>query len=202
MMNPKVLSSSVVVASADVNDGDLPQQCSRHGFHLRCSISYKSYQAIIISNLVKTTQTFSSFHAGRRRHHARTHPRSRPHPRPRPRPCRPHARTHPRSRPHPPPRRPRRPLARTHPRSRPHPRPRPRRPHARTDPRSRPHPRPSRRRRRRPLARARPRSSPRPHSRLRPRPRTPFLHLLHTSLLAHVLLLVIHPHLHLMSLLH
>ena len=64
MMNPTVLSPSVLVASADSNDDDLSQQCSMHGFHLRCSISFKSYQAAIISNLVKTTQTFSSFHPG------------------------------------------------------------------------------------------------------------------------------------------
>ena len=49
---PYVLSQSVLVASADSNDDDLPQQCSMHGFHLRCSISNKSYQAAIISNLV------------------------------------------------------------------------------------------------------------------------------------------------------
>ena len=65
--------------------------------------------------------------------------------------------------------------------------PGPRRPHARA--RRHPHPR-------RPLVRARPDSSP------RPRPRTPFLHLVPTSLLTHALLVVIHPHLHLMSLLH
>ena len=49
---PYVLSQSVLVASADSNDDDLPQQCSMHGFHLRSSISNKSYQAAIISNLV------------------------------------------------------------------------------------------------------------------------------------------------------
>ena len=53
------------------------------------------------------------------------------------------------------------------------------------DPRPRPHPR--RRRRRR----------PRPHARAR----TPFLYLVPTCLSAHVFLVLIHPHLHLMSLL-
>ena len=113
MMNPVVLSSSFLVASVDHNDDDLPRQCSKHGFHLRCSISYKSYQAAIISNLVKTTQTFSSFHPGPRRSHACAPPRPRPQ-----------ARTHPRSSPHPHPRRRRHPLARARPRSSPHPRPR------------------------------------------------------------------------------
>ena len=163
MMNAIVLSPSFLVASADSNDDDLPQQCSVHGFHLRCSISYKSYQATIISNLVKTTQTFSSFHPGPRRPHdrARARPRLRPH----------HCR-----------RRRRRPLARGRPHSRPHPRRRRRCPRSRR----------RHRRRLRPHAHARPRSSPRPHprssprprshSRPRPRPRTPFLHLLPTSL--------------------
>ena len=133
MMNPIVLSPSFLVASADNNDDDLPQQCSMHGFHLRCSISYESYQAAIISNLVKTTQTFSSFHPGpdiphprrrrrcprsRRRHRRRLRPHVRAGPRSSPR-------NHPRRR-----RRRRRPYPRAHPRSsprpRPHSRPRPR----------------------------------------------------------------------------
>ena len=79
-MKPIVLSPSVLAASADSNDHDLPQQCSMHGFQLRCSISYKSYQAAIISNLAKTTQTFSSFHPGPRHPHDRTRLRSRPRP--------------------------------------------------------------------------------------------------------------------------
>ena len=164
MMNPIVLSPSFLVASADNNDDDLPQQCSMHGFHLRCSISYKSYQAAIISNLVKTTQTFSSFHPGPDIPHPRRRrrcPRSRRRHRRR---LRPHVRAGPRSSP------------RTHPRRR-----RRRRPHVRAHHRSRPHPRRRRRRRRRPYPRAHPRSSP------RPRPRTPFLHLLPTSLKEHAL---------------
>ena len=81
MINTIVLSPSFLVASADSNDDDLPQQCSMLIFHLRCSISYKSYQAAIISNLVKTTQTFSSFHPGPCRPHDRARARapSRPH---------------------------------------------------------------------------------------------------------------------------
>ena len=67
MMNPKVLSSSFLVASADSNDDDLPRQCSMH---------YKSYQAAIISKLVKTMLTFSSFHPGPDRPWDRPHPRT------------------------------------------------------------------------------------------------------------------------------
>ena len=98
------------------------------GFHLRYSISYKFYEAAMISNLVKAMLTFSSFHPGPRRPHARARPRarSRPHPRRRLR---------------------RRPLARSSPRSSPRPHPRCRRcrrqhPFARASPHSRPRPRP------------------------------------------------------------
>ena len=152
MMNPIVLSPSFLVASADSNDDDLPQQCSMHGFHLRCSISYKSYQAAIIYNLVKTTQTFSSFHPGPDIPHPRRRrrcPRSRRRHRRR---LRPHARARPRSSPRPHPRRRRRRRRRRH----------RRRPLARAHLRSSPR--------------------PRPHSCPRPRPRTPFIHLLPTSL--------------------
>ena len=51
-------------------------------FHLRYSMSYKFYEVAVISNVVKAILTFSSFHPGPRRPHARAHlrPRSRPHP--------------------------------------------------------------------------------------------------------------------------
>ena len=140
MMNPIAVSPSFLVASADSSDDDLPQQCSMHGFHLRCSISYKSYQAPIISNLVKTTQTFSSFHPGPDIPHPRRRRRC-PRSRRRHRRLRPHAIARPLSSPRPHPRRcrrRRRPLARAHLRSSPRPRPRPHsRPHSRPRPRPR-----------------------------------------------------------------